>query len=60
MIGVTTMEDTFDMQNEDTTVEDTTVEDTTVEEENAATISSEIQDATHNEKLEIQLCETAR
>jgi len=70
MIGVTTMEETFDMQNEDTTVEDTTVEDTTVEdttvedttveEENAATISCEVEDATCNEKLEIQLCETAR
>lgn len=60
MIGVTTMEDTFDMQNEDMTVEDTTVEDTTVEEENAATISCEIEDATYNENLEIQLCESAR
>ena len=65
MIGVTTMEETFDMQNEDTTMEDTTVEETTVEEttveeENAATISNEVEDATYNEKLEIQLCESAR
>jgi hypothetical protein len=60
MIGVTTMENTFDMQNEDTTVEETTVEETTVEEENAATISNKVEDATYNEKLEIQLCETAR
>jgi Ran GTPase-activating protein (RanGAP) involved in mRNA processing and transport len=60
MIGVTTMEETFDMQNEDTTVEETTVEDTTVEEENAATISNEIDETNINENLEIQLCESAR